>query len=196
MRLTMLFGGPHTSQPSFRRAGVSVGDFVYPITVYRGAIYVIARLHVHAIQTLEAYIEHHPKLFAPYKRSDWAMETLGGYLSARPLLRYLSHTCTDEVITGEGTLLHFDRPLPSVMLQRLRYRSKRGDRPLKHVENGRLKRSIGLQGIYRLSPESARDFEQVVASSETHHRSKEVACQEAAGQQGAAPDTCERGENW
>ena len=31
--LPVLFGGPHLSEPSFRKAGVRVGDTVYPVTV-------------------------------------------------------------------------------------------------------------------------------------------------------------------
>ena len=31
--LPVLFGGPHLSEPSFRRAGVRVGDLLYPVGV-------------------------------------------------------------------------------------------------------------------------------------------------------------------
>ena len=34
---------------------------------------------------------------------------------------------------------------------RLTFRSQRGERPLRHVRNGELTRSVGLHGIYRLS---------------------------------------------
>ena len=32
--LPVLFGGPHLSEPSFRRAGVKVGDLLYPVAVH------------------------------------------------------------------------------------------------------------------------------------------------------------------
>ncbi|GAA2626221.1 MULTISPECIES: hypothetical protein [Streptomyces] len=79
-RLTMLFGGPHQSLPSFVRAGVRPGDTVVP-----------------------------PELLA-----------------------------------------------------RLTYTSRRGERTLRHVEDGRLVRSHGVQGIYRLAAGSAAELRQLV----------------------------------
>jgi hypothetical protein len=179
--LRLLFGGPHLSQPSFRRAGVKVGDYVYPLSVRRGILYLIARLHVQAILTLEEYIEHHSKLFAPYKQTTWAMETLAAFISAHPQQRYLFHTCTDEVITGEGTSIRFDRVIPPAIVSRLRYRSRRGERPIKHLENGAVKRAISLQGIYRLSVQSAIDFENVLVNSTSNQESTNQSASEIIG---------------
>ncbi len=160
--LNLLFGGPHISQPSFRRAGVKVGDYVYPISVQRGIIYIIARLQVQALLTLEEYIEQHPKLFAPYRRTARAMETLAAFISAFPQKRYLFRTCTNEVLTGEGTPIRFDLAIPSAIVNRIRYRSQRGERPIKHLEDGKVIRTISIQGIYRLSVVSAIDFENML----------------------------------
>ncbi|MEV6209808.1 hypothetical protein [Kitasatospora sp. NPDC051914] len=41
-------------------------------------------------------------------------------------------------------------------LERLTYISRRGERTLDHVEDGRLLRAVGVQGVYRLSPASAK----------------------------------------
>ncbi|MGW3157561.1 hypothetical protein [Streptomyces sp. NPDC001089] len=45
-RLTMLFGGPHQSLPSFQRAGVQPGDRIYPVRVHRTRLHVLGMLEV------------------------------------------------------------------------------------------------------------------------------------------------------
>ncbi|MGW1227757.1 hypothetical protein [Streptomyces sp. NPDC001478] len=48
------------------------------------------------------------------------------------------------------------RPVPGALLPGLTWRNARGrTRSLKYVVDGRLENSIGLQGFYRLTPESA-----------------------------------------
>jgi hypothetical protein len=49
------------------------------------------------------------------------------------------------------------------MLERIRYRSQRGERPIKHIEDGKLKRAASIHGgVYRLSPNSAREFQDLI----------------------------------
>jgi hypothetical protein len=146
--LPVLFGGPHLSEPSFRRAGVKVGDLVYPVAVMNRQVYVIARMRVREMILLGS--EDGPTLidqrFPQFKA--W---------------KILAPTCTEEVIVGgEGTTLHADLPLPAEVLMRLTFRSQRGERPLKHVKDGELARSIGLHGIYRLAPRSAADLAELI----------------------------------
>ena len=47
--LTVLFGGPHSSEPSFRRATVHRGDLLYPIGVCDQILYVLGRMRVQEI---------------------------------------------------------------------------------------------------------------------------------------------------
>jgi hypothetical protein len=262
-RLALLFGGPHTSEPSFRRAGVSAGDFVYPVRVLKGTVYVLARLRVQRIlsvaewiaadpdrfadceprdplaglftdefitsewvmgtlqTTLENWCRVYPELrerlpsptdpaaveryvraayeqrrqrladhgipsptfdqsaahtnevratWAPLRspRNDWTEERIkglrtseifAGFFQHHPELGYLAPTCTTEVVIGEeGTPIRLDVAVPPDLLERLRFRSRRGERGLKHIQNGRLTQAITLQGIYRLSPSSADEL--------------------------------------
>jgi hypothetical protein len=53
--LALLFGGPHTSEPSFRRAGVKAGDSIYPIRVHQG----IYRLSEPSAQAFERLVLKH-----------------------------------------------------------------------------------------------------------------------------------------
>lgn len=82
-RLDLLFGGPHTSEPSFQRAGVVPGDYIYPVRVLKGTLYVLARMRVQRILSVAEWIAAYPDLFADCTPSD-------------PLTRF-----TDEFVTSE-----------------------------------------------------------------------------------------------
>jgi hypothetical protein len=162
--LRVLFGGPHTSLPSFQRAGVRPGDLVYPVRVAQGALYVLGCVRVEATMSLEAYIAANPGLFGGLE-GGWPMATLENYLACHPELAWLAPTCVDEVVLGEGTPIRLSVQVAPDAVCRLRYRSRRGERPLKHVIDGRITHVIGLQGVYRLAPDSAAVFERIAMSS-------------------------------
>jgi hypothetical protein len=154
--LTVLFGGPHTSGPSFRTATVQAGDVLYPIGARGGVLYVFARMRVRQIVEvdeieLEAYFADHPmsRLFAPF--------------------------CTTEVVFGtEGTRIHLDRSVPRDVLRRLTLQPPGGPsgeshspagngRSISHVsDDGALLSPVSLQGICRLAEGSATDLESVL----------------------------------
>src|SRR5262245_31377434 len=97
--LPVLFGGPHLSEPSFRRAGVRVGDLVYPVAVSNRRAHVIGRMRVR--EMLLVGMTDGPTLidqrFPQFKA--WKM---------------LAPTCTEEVVIGtEGTSLRADLEIPS-----------------------------------------------------------------------------------
>lgn len=146
--LPVLFGGPHLSEPSFRRAGVKVGDAIYPVTVSNRRMYVVARMRVREMVLLGQ--EDGPTLidqrFPQFKA--W---------------RFLAPTCTEEVVIGmQGTSPRSDLAVPPDLLERLRFRSQRGERGLKHIKDGELTSAIGLQGIYRLAEDSAKELSALV----------------------------------
>ncbi len=148
--LPVLFGGPHLSEPSFRRAGVKVGDLLYPVAVSNRQVHLVAQMRVREMILLgqedgPSLIDQRFPQFKPWK--------------------ILAPTCTDEVIIGiEGTVPRADLDLPPEILMSLTFRSQRGERPLKYVKNGELTRSVGLHGIYRLSQSSARDLAALMES--------------------------------
>jgi hypothetical protein len=267
--LEVLFGGPHTSEPSFQRAGVTPGDYIYPVRVLTGTLYVLARMRVQRILSVAEWIAAYPHRFAdcepddplatlftdefitsgwltgsldatlenwrrvypelrdrlpspadreavdryvrdaferslqrhPNRRipfptfdrfaayaaevranyahlrspvNDWTEERIKGlrtseifahFFGHHPELRYLAPSCTSEVVIGEeGTTIRLDVAVPSDLLERLRFRSRRAERGLKHIEGGRLMQAISLQGIYRLSPSSADELAALLLS--------------------------------
>jgi hypothetical protein len=144
--LTVLFGGPHLSQPSFRRATVQRGDLLYPIGICDQALYVFGRMRVQEIIAADRRL-------------------LDEYFTRYKMWQFLAPTCTTEVVIGaEGTRVHLDRPLPGEVLKRLTYQPRRGARPVKHVsEDGRLMHSLSVRGIYRLAGSSVTDLDAVLA---------------------------------
>ncbi|MET9520509.1 hypothetical protein [Streptomyces sp. NPDC002994] len=150
-RLTMLFGGPHQSLPSFQRAGVQPGDRIYPLRVLRTRLHVLGAMEVARIIPYEdAGTVLHDDDYA--KLLDW---------------RPLKVGCVTEVVTGPpGSPLAFGTTVPPYLLERLTYTSRRGERTLKYIEEGRLIRSVSLQGIYRLAPASASELRQLVLATE------------------------------
>lgn len=181
-QLEVLFGGPHISEPSFRDAKVQRGDEIYPIAVRSGVLYILGRVRVRQILDLEKYIEKRRDLFATYlsESPTWILNQGYKYVSpshvltaafdlyreAHPEIRALAPTCTYEVLEcDDSTPLRFDVAVPPDMLLRLRYRSRRKERDLhKHIRDGRLMQSLGVQGIYRLSEASASEFSALVQS--------------------------------
>jgi hypothetical protein len=148
--LPVLFGGPHLSEPSFRRAGVKVGDSIYPVAVSNRRMHVVARMRVREMLLLGQ--EDGPTLidqrFPQFKA--W---------------KFLAPTCTEEVVIGmHGTAARSDLAVSPDLLERLRFRSLRGERGLKHIKDGELRSAIGLQGIYRLSEDSAKELSALVDS--------------------------------
>jgi hypothetical protein len=149
--LPVLFGGPHLSEPSFRRAGVKVGDEIYPVAVTNRRVHVVARMRVREMILLGS--EDGPTLidqrFPQYRA--W---------------KFLAPTCTEEVLIGmEGIAPRTDLALSAETLERLTFRSQRGERRLKHVKGAELTSSIGLQGIYRLSETSAAELSALIEAS-------------------------------
>ena len=103
--LPVLFGGPHLSEPSFRRAGVKVGDLLYPVAVSNRRVHVVARMRVREMLLLgqEDGLTLIEQRFPQYKA--W---------------KVLAPTCTEEVVVGvDGTTLRADVEVPAEVLERL-----------------------------------------------------------------------------
>ena len=161
--LSILFGGPHQSEPGFRKFGVTAGDFIYPVTVSAGVLYILGRMKVSRLLSIDEYIGENAETFAGHKSSFGGGATFGNWRIAHPELSYLAPTCTEEAAVGEGTPLGMRVPVPADILVGLRYRSQKGERTIKYIVDGFLKSVVSLQGgTYRLSDASAQKFEELL----------------------------------
>ncbi len=146
-RLSLMFGGPHQSLPSFRRAGVQPGDRIHPIRLFRRKLYVLGALEVGRIM--------------PYEDTGALLED-DDYAKVMRW-RLLKAGCVSEVVFGPpGASLSFGTDIPGDLLERLTYTSRRGERTIKHVVDGELLHPISVHGVYRLSPGSGRELDQLV----------------------------------
>jgi hypothetical protein len=131
--LRFLWGG-HNLQTRFSHFKVQVNDLIYPLCVKNKTLYVLARMKVKALMTCWDYVSLHPE---------------DSYL--------ISHSCANEVLVGEaGTTIRFDVAVPQNVLESWRFQSQKRQRGLKFLESGKLKHSISLQGVYRLSEPTAQ----------------------------------------
>ncbi len=154
-----LAGGPHLSQPLFSRAGVSEGDTVYPIFVHKGTLHVLAGVVVKCFSELESFISSRKDLFPATLRGHGHLDTLERTAKDRPWIKAFWWTCVDEVIVpATSTAISVKTSLSAGMLERLTYVSKRGSRQVRGVKDGRITSVLSLQGVYRLSQNSAADF--------------------------------------
>ena len=96
-----LFGGPHTLQPSFRRAGVQPGDHLYVIAISDGELYVLLRLTVARIMSAETCIAENPHLFPPEREGAWTLQTLDRRVQDHPEMKALIWTCIEEVAVAD-----------------------------------------------------------------------------------------------
>lgn len=72
---------------------------------------------------------------------------------------YVYHSCANEVLIGtHGSFLHFDLIVARDILERWRYKSKRGERRIKGLVDGDLTCPDTFCGTYRVSDETSTDL--------------------------------------
>ncbi|SEL14925.1 hypothetical protein [Streptacidiphilus jiangxiensis] len=151
-RPPVAFSGVHTSLPAWSGAGA--GDGVYALHVNRCEVFVVSRMRVVDLERHECCGQAPASWREPAfpGHDEWSMLGAGG--------------CGAAAVHVDATPVRFDIPVPGELLERLTWRNRGGQtRVLKHVVDGRLERSISLQGFYRLTPESDADLSELVDAS-------------------------------
>lgn len=129
-------------QAEIHFADVKPGDHIYPVQVDKGRINVLTRLRV-------AGIRERKKRF-----------TDDEFLSrrVRELMDSFDPSFLKIIKSADGSPVQFGRALPLPVVERLRFQSKRAVRGLSSLKNGLLKNTTTIQGVFKLTPPSARDF--------------------------------------
>ena len=158
--LRVLFGGSHLSRPKFSSFGVRPGDWVYPIRVHQGSLFIVSRMRVRSYVGLPQYLTGVLGLDPAY--GELHVWKLAERLAAEhpEWGHLLPWGCLVEVVLGEdGAEIRLDRAVPVEVVESLRFLGSRGERPIKHLQEGRIKSSVSLQGgVYRLADISAWHF--------------------------------------
>lgn len=164
--LEVVFGGTHMSYPAPSRYGVSKGDVIYPVTVIKKALHVIARFQVTAILPIQQYSADVLKL--PKELYELNLFDLTQLLpKTHPTLGHRGpHHCVDEAVMGEGTPISFDCVVPPEMLDAIRLVNSKGEeRPVSFVVDGKLQKPLAfLHHCYRLSTLTEGLFADLVAA--------------------------------
>lgn len=151
-RPPVAFSGVHSSLPAW--SGARVGDEVYALHVNRCVVYVVSRMRV---------VDKDRRDCCGAAPATWREPAYAGHGGWSMLG---AQGCGASAVHVDATPVRFDVPIPGELLGRLTLRNRRGQtRGLKFVEDGRLERSISLQGFYRLTPESAGELAEVVAGA-------------------------------
>jgi len=163
--LSVMFGGPHTSLLSVAR--LKPDDWVYPMMISAGSLFVIGRMRIAAIIPYEDFARDRGKISVTGE-GRWVATANGlRRIHPHPGHRSPSGSCIDHVAIGEsGTPLRLDNAIPAAALATLRFGPKAGrEQPLKGIAGGRLMHSLPLQSHYRrLSEESAAVLAKMVES--------------------------------
>ncbi|MFC8454026.1 hypothetical protein [Kitasatospora sp. NPDC057223] len=153
-RPPVAYSGVHTSRPAW--SGARAGDEVYALHVNRHELFVVSQMRVTDMERQDccgaAPATWQDSGFPGH--GDWSM--LG------------ADDCGATAVHVDATPVRFDVPVPGELLERLTWQNRRGQtRVLKHVVDGRLERSISLQGFYRLTSESADELAELVGNTTT-----------------------------
>lgn len=155
--LTVMYGGPHTSVPPLGK--VSVGDFIYPVRIKNGCLFVLGRMQVSEIKDADTYLALEG--ISRVKGQLW--DTYGPeLLKLKPHLGHrVPRNCVDHAALGHGTAIRFDCMIPVSVLQMLQLGLKGKEKPLP-LKDGKVSH-VNLQGHYRrLSDESAQLIEKML----------------------------------
>ena len=171
--LTVLFGGAHQSCPSLARAGVTSGDIVFPVFVQNGLLHIIAAAVAKEFIGIEAYLREHLRLETagvPEHQIRETIETKLGSLGHR--MRYV---CGAEVLLVErSSPIRFDMLVPPEKLEEVLFCPRKGPQAgLNHIESGKLKSAISLQGnVRRMCPQTARLFSELTGLDRTYETNR------------------------
>jgi len=120
----------HTAGNLFERRGVHVGDTVYAVTIRRGKMYLIGRMHVERV--------------------------LHSTKQASQMLGYEVWDASDHLLAAphDRTEQRLDRQVPESMVRKLHFESNAGPQGLKFAGPGELDRQT-LRGVRELTSTSA-----------------------------------------
>lgn len=147
--LSVIYGGPHSSQPSLSR--VKVGDVIFPVRVEGGNLYIMGRMTVEKIMNADQYMQS----INVHSEGLWDSYT---YQHQDTITHKIPRTCADNAAIGiNGTIIK-DRLVPINKLALVKLGVKKGEE-----QSLKPKLSLSFQGhIRRLSEDSAILFNQVI----------------------------------
>jgi hypothetical protein len=149
----MLFGGPHSSMPSFLAFGIKAGDTVYPMQFRAGSLFLLTQFKVRAVLPIKDFVESRDPAFIELGEPKFQFG-----LPVEHPQAYLATTCTSDVALGVGTPWSSNVQVPDEWLPQLRYHPRTGERDFGRIVKQKLASISSIQGQYRISPATAELF--------------------------------------
>jgi len=156
--LKVLFGSPHGSAPSMRRYGIGPGDALFVVFVRKGDVYLLSRLVVGDLISVEAFVRD----CLGVGKDDLELHPWDLWVKLakdRPDLGQLQPWgCVDEAaVPASSTPARTDQAIPSDLLARLRFVTKRKEVRALPLVDGKLKKVVALQGHFHRLDEASRE---------------------------------------
>ena len=155
--LSVLYSGPHQSQPVFGKVGA--GDRVYPITVIEGKLYLLGRMTIDAIIDADEYLLDKLGVTNPDYMWDKYWNTHKNEVTHK-----IPTTCADNAAVGsDGTALSF-REVPVDIATQILVGPKLGKETPIRSQGGKIS-TVGMIGYYRrLSSNSAALLDGIISA--------------------------------
>lgn len=129
----------HIASNQFIKRGVESGDYVYPVTIMDGSLYLLGRLEVGKVCD-----------------TDEAVRVLG----TTDL-----YEADDHIIAARSTSKYFDLEVPLGLTEVLTFISSKGNKQVKFSSPGRLDQQT-LRSVRELHPESAAELDKLLSSTQ------------------------------
>ena len=149
--LSVVYGGPHQSLPSLGK--VKPGDWVYPLRVKSGKLFLIGKMKVVTIRDAEEYLA---EIGIPRLKGELWDTISVKYIKTHPAFGHkIPRTCVDDVALGtEGTPICFNLEVPLSLVEQLQFGTVAGKETGLPLKAGKVSH-INLQGHYRRLSEAS-----------------------------------------
>jgi hypothetical protein len=155
--LSVIFGGPHQSQPPFGK--INIGDTIFPITVVNGEMYILGRMEIEKIITEQEYIVNYLNNDINTENEMWDIYC---YKNKKTLTHKIPWNCVDDVAIGKNGSEIIKRELPINKIDLIKLGAKEGqETPLK-IKEGKILTSNLIGYFRRLSETSEKIFNEII----------------------------------
>jgi hypothetical protein len=159
--LSVIFGGPHQSQPPLGR--INIGDRVFPITVIDGKMYILGRMEIEKIITEEAYKNEY--LIKNNINTENEMWDIYRVKNKKTINHKIPWNCVDKVALGKNGTKIFKRELPENRIALVRLGPKAGEETPLKIKEGKIL-TPNLIGYFRkLSEASEKIFNEIAENT-------------------------------
>jgi hypothetical protein len=159
--LSVIFGGPHQSQPPFGK--IKIGDKIFPITVTNGKMYILGFMEIEKIISAEEYIKNYlignVGNISEGKNIMWDTYCKK---NKKTITHKIPWNCVDNAAIGKNGTKIIKRELPENKMNLIKLGHQKGEETSLKIEDGKIKTSNLIGYFRKLSETSEKIFEDIV----------------------------------